>query len=84
MAAGSACLGDPDGFGFPGIPGLEGEGYEGSYDGLGEVTIPDIYQRITAVHPEQDYIHELVDDAEQDAESDPEGDYDLTAPPLES
>ena len=81
MAAGNAGLGDPDGFGFPGIPGLDGEGYEDSHEGFGEVTIPDIYQRIT-VHHEGDYIHEL--DAEQDVESDPEADYDLTAPPLES
>ncbi len=80
MAAGVA---DPaDGFGFPGILGLDGEGYEESHDGYGDVQIPDIYQRIT-VRGHHDYIHEA-DESEQDAESDPEDDYDLNAPPLES
>ena len=73
MAAGQ---GDPDGFGFPG----DGDGYEESHDGYGDVQIPDIYQRIVVVRAEQDYVHE----ADEDAESDPEDDYDLTAPPLES
>lgn len=69
---------DSDGFGFPGIPGLIGGENLNEPDGLEDLIIPDIYQRI--IVQQRDYVQEADEDSQ---EEDPE-DYNLTAPPLES
>ena len=75
MAHGS----DPDGFGFPPIPGVD--------DDVDDINIPVIYQRVVLRRPgdyDRDYAYE--EDYPDDIDDDHDQDFnlDLTAPPLES